>query len=142
MDLTGLGSVATFAKTIVERIWPPKMSEEEKAKATLQLQEILQERETALLEAQKSIIVTELQQGDNYTKRARPTIVYSGLAFIFLVHVFLPVVAFLTNKPVPQLTLPSEFWWAWSGVCGVWILGRTAEKVKGPSKLIKTITGG
>ncbi len=80
-------------------------------------------------------MVAELGQGDAYTKRARPTIVYAGLAFIFLVHVCLPMAGWVAvvaaGSPLPQtppLSLPSEFWWAWTGVCGLYAVGRTMEK--------------
>jgi len=140
-DLTGLGSVADFAKGLVNRFFPPSMTDAEKAQAQVQLQEIIDKRESALVDAQKSIIVSEMQQADNYTKRARPTLVYAGLFFIFLVHVALPMIAFFSNKIMPDLTLPEEFWWAWTGVCGVWVLGRSAEKRGTSNKLVSLITG-
>jgi hypothetical protein len=141
-DITGLGSVADFAKSVAERFFPPKMTDAERTTAQIQLQEMLDKRETALIESQKSIIVSEMQQTDNYTKRARPTLVYAGLLFIFLVHVIFPIAAFYTNKPTPEISLPPEFWWAWSGVCGVWIIGRSAEKRGATNKLVSMITGG
>jgi len=142
LDLTGLGSVADFAGTLVERFFPPKMTDAEKAQAQISLQTMLQKREDGLIEAQKSIIVSEMQQGDNFTKRARPMLVYAGLIFIFLVHVLLPMIAFFGKQPIPELTLPKEFWWAWSGVCGIWVIGRSAEKKGTANKLVSMITGG
>lgn len=145
MDITGLGSVADLAKGLVDRFLPAKMTGAEKAQAQIQMQEVLDKRETALIKSQKSIIVSEMQQADNYTKRARPTLVYSGLLFIFLVHVFFPIIAFFTKTEeaaLPVLTLPTEFWWAWSGVCGIWVVGRSAEKRGAAGKLINMITGG
>lgn len=142
MDLTGIGSVASLAKSVVERFFPPKMNDAEKAQAELQLQEMLQERENAVIEAQQSIIVAEMQQADNYTKRARPTLVYAGLFFIFLVHVCFPLIAYFTKEQLPGLSLPEEFWWAWSGVCGIWVIGRSAEKRGAAGKVVSMITGG
>lgn len=141
MDLTGIGPVADLAKGIIDKIFPPKMSEAEKASAQIALQEMLQKRENLVIDAQKSIIVSEMQQGDNFTKRARPTLVYAGLVFIFLVHVVFPIAAYLTSQKLPELSLPEEFWWAWSGVCGVWVLGRSAEKRGVTGKLVGMITG-
>ena len=140
-DLTGLGSVADLAKGLVDRFLPPAMTGAEKAQVQIQMQEILEKRENALIESQKSIIVAEMQQSDNYTKRARPTLVYSGLIFIFLVHVALPMAAFFTSKPMPTITLPTEFWWAWSGVCGIWVMGRSAEKRGITGKITNLIVG-
>lgn len=141
MDFTGLGSVADLAKGLVDRFLPAAMTGAEKAEAQLKMQEVLEKRETSLIESQKSIIVAEMQQGDSYTKRARPTLVYSGLVFIFLVHVAFPIAAFFTSKPMPNITLPTEFWWAWSGVCGIWVMGRSAEKRGVAGKLTSLITG-
>jgi hypothetical protein len=140
-DITGIGSVADAAKSIIDRIWPAKMSEEDKAKAQLEVQRMLQEREHTLIEAQRSIMVSEMSQGDAFTKRARPMIVYCGLLFIFLVHVIFPIVTWLTKESVPALALPGEFWWAWTGVCGVWIIGRSMEKNGAANKVVKMITG-
>ena len=141
LDITGLGSVADFAGTVIERFFPPKMTDAEKAQAQVQLQEMIQKREDALVEAKKSIIVSEMQQGDNFTKRARPTLVYAGLVFIALVHVIFPIAAFFTGRPMPQLALPGEFWAAWGGVCSIWVIGRSAEKRGAANKLVNMITG-
>lgn len=141
MDLTGLGSIADFADTVVKRFFPAKMTDGERAQAQIQLQEMLQSRENAMVEAQKSIMVAEMAQQDAFTKRARPTLVYAGLFFIFLVHVFFPIAAFFLGKPMPGLALPEDFWWVWGGVCGVWILGRSAEKRGNNGSLVSMITG-
>lgn len=141
MDLTGIGSIADAAKGIIDKFLPDKMSDAEKAQAQIQLQEMLQKRENLLIDAQKSIIVSEMQQGDAFTKRARPSLVYAGLLFIFLVHVAFPILAYLSKETLPALSLPEEFWWAWSGVCGVWVLGRSAEKRGTTGRLASLITG-
>lgn len=141
MDLTGIGSVADAAKGIIDRFFPPKMTEQEKADAQVKLQELLQARDNSLIEAQKSVMVSEMSQGDSYTKRARPTIVYAGLAFIFAVHVAFPIIAYMSGRLLPELSLPEEFWWSWTGVCGVWVMGRSMEKNGSTNKIVKMITG-
>jgi hypothetical protein len=93
-----------------------------------ELERVSREQETALIEAQKSIIISEMQQDDKFTKRARPSIVYAGLGFIFLNHVFIPIFAFFSNRVIPNIALPTEFWVAWSSVIGIWAIGRSAEK--------------
>ena len=141
MDITGLGSIADLAKGIMDKFWPPAADPNEKLKAQVALQQAMEVRESAILDAQKNIIVAEMNQGDSYTKRARPTIVYAGLAFIFLVHVFLPILAFFKSTPVPTLSLPTEFWWAWTGVCGIWVVGRSFEKRGAEGAILSAITG-
>ena len=82
--------------------------------------------------------------GDDFTRRARPAVVYSGLGFIFMLHVLLPGIAYLGiagNPANPAPALPTEFWWAWTGVVSVWMVGRSWEKVKTPTKLSGMVTG-
>lgn len=136
MDITGIGSIAEFAKGIVDRIFPPQASAEEKLAAQTQIQQMIEMRENAVIDAKAAIMVAEMNQDDNFTKRGRPTLLYSGLGFIFIVHVLIPLLSwlavFLGNPTaLPTFTLPSEFWWAWSGVCGLYVLGRSAEKTGG-----------
>jgi len=147
IDLTGLGSVAELAKGLVDRFLPPAATETERMAAQLQIQEQLERRESAVLDAQKGIIVAEMQQSDNFTKRARPAIVYFGLAAIGLVHVLLPMIAWIylasTGKPMdgmPQIVLPGEFWATWGGVCSIWVIGRTMEK-RGATGIAGQIAG-
>jgi len=148
-DLTGLGSVADLAGGIVKRCFPPKMTGAEKAEAQIKIQAMIDERENTLIESQKSIIMSEMQQSDRFTKRARPSIVYFGLAAIGLVHVILPMTAWIvlitTGQPMsdmPTIALPGEFWATWGGVCSIWVIGRSAEKKGAGNKLVNMITGG
>ena len=147
LDLTGLGSVANLAKGLVDRFFPPAMSETEKATAQIQIEQMLEQRETALIDLQRSVITAEMAQGDAYTKRARPSIVYFGLGAIGLVHVLLPVVAWLTltimGKPIalPTIALPEQFWLTWGGVCSIWMIGRSAEKRGQSGQMLSLIAG-
>ena len=129
-------SVSSIVTGVLDRFFPKDMDAETKQRLanelTLNLANLAAQRE----QAQKEIIVAELNQSDNYTKRARPTIVYMGLAFIAMVYVIFPMFQwgwiFYTGKQLPlglpSLTLPPEFWWAWAGVCGIYSIGRTMEK--------------
>jgi hypothetical protein len=147
-DLTGIGSVAELAKGVVDRFFPPAATEAEKTAAKLQLQQMLEVRENTLIETQRAVMTAEMAQGDAFTKRARPSIVYFGLFAIGLVHVMLPVTAWValvaTGNPLtdmPNIQLPGEFWYTWGGVCSVWIVGRSAERFGGANKLTSAITG-
>ncbi len=86
---------------------------------------------TQEISSKEKILVAELSQGDPYTKRARPTLVYSGLLAMVVEGI----------EAIP-FTAPEQFWTIWGGVCGVWIIGRSAEKIKGKgNKVISAITG-
>ncbi len=138
------------------------LSKEEKQQFTLQMEELLQKRDTqveetirAELQAKERVLVAELQQGDNYTKRARPTVVYVGLAVIVFNYCIVPallklasLIALFAGKADPQpaigfepLALPVEFWVGWSGIVATWSIGRSAERRGVRNKAVELITG-
>ncbi len=139
-----LGFVSGIIKPATELIDNLTTTKEEKLELKARMMEIenaltakLIDLETRTIEAKEKIMVAELQQTDNYTKRARPTIIYGGLAILALNHVLLPWAAWfgihIFSKAInlPSITLPSEFWIAWGGVCGVYAFGRSKEKLAG-----------
>jgi hypothetical protein len=118
-------------------------SEDEKNAAKLAMEKLIQAREAEVEEtiraellAKERVLVAELQQGDSYTKRARPTVVYFGLAAIFLNYVLPNYVPTVTT-----VTLPTEFWVAWGGIVATWSIGRTAEKRGVRNQVVQGITG-
>ena len=139
VDIGGImGGVGTLAKDIRTAITGKEpISQEKAAELALKAQQL----EVGLSEVSQNIIVAEMQQGDRFTKRARPMVVYSGLFFIFLVHVAFPLFAFYHGGEVPEISLPHEFWWAWTGVVAVWMTGRSMEKYGLENKATKLITG-
>ncbi len=97
----------------------------------------------AELATQKDIIVAELQFGDKFTKRARPSIIYAGL-FMAFHNYCLPVwFNYFGLKPMVSIDLPEVFWISWAGVVGAYAVGRTLEKRNGgtSSKVISLATG-
>jgi len=145
---TLIDSVATAADRFIE-------TDDEKAQFRLTLETLLQRRDSEIeqtiraeLQAKERILVAELQQDDNYTKRARPTVVYAGLLFIGLNYVLIPLIARIAltfgaegMDTTPLADLPSEFWAAWGGICATWVLGRSAEKRGSRNPIISAITG-
>jgi hypothetical protein len=134
---TDIGSALDFAKSLVDRWLPPQTSPEERLRASLELEKMFNDRENILVQAKASIMTAEMNQEDKYTKRGRPTIIYAGLAFIGLVHVVFPIIAWaalmLKGGPItlPAIALPDEFWMAWGGAVSIYILGRSSEKAGG-----------
>ena len=138
------------------------LSKEEKQQFSLQMEQLLQQRDTEIeetiraeLQAKERVLVAELAQGDSYTKRARPTVVYVGLAVIVFNYCIVPLVlkaisliaqygdgdpslASITFEP---LALPVEFWVGWSGIVATWSIGRSAEKRGIRNKAVQLITG-
>ena len=124
------------------------LSAEEKLKLQNRVQELNnQAAQTAAtlaaaeLSSRAEIIKAEMQSGDKWTSRARPMIIYSGLVMTFILYILLPTLAWLINKPMPELALPAEFWWAWGTAVSVYATGRSAEKLGIKSKLTSVITG-
>ncbi|WP_340113173.1 holin family protein [Maribellus mangrovi] len=142
----GITDVVDSVGNVIDRF---TLSKEEKQEFKLEMQSRMMKLEGELeetyrkeLDARQEIIKAELAQGDKYTKRARPTIVYSGLAFIFLVYVIVPVIAYISGaNEMPDIQLPNEFWWAWGTVVGVYGVGRSAEKMGITNKLTNYMTG-
>jgi len=142
----GIGDVVNSVGDVIDRF---TLSKEEKQEFKMEMQSQLMKLEGELeetyrkeLDARQEIIKAEMAQGDKYTKRARPTIIYSGILFIFLVYVIVPVIAYISGAAeMPDIKLPSEFWWAWGTVVSVYGAGRTAEKMGVTNKLTNFITG-
>ena len=115
-------------------------TDEEKAEAKAKLQLIQNdltskylELEAKTVEAKEKVMIAELNQSDNYTKRARPTVLYAGLLIMFINNVVLPWIAYFKDSlaTLPPINLPSEFWLAWGGVASVYAFGRSKEKLQG-----------
>ncbi len=93
------------------------------------------------MKAKASIIVAEMQSGDNFTKRARPSVVYFGMIVIAINHVLGPWLFVAAGHEIPSIELPSEFWYAWSGIVATWSLGRSVERRGAQNKLTSLING-
>jgi hypothetical protein len=127
---------------------------DERSAFKLQVKSLVERRNSELeqtlraeLGAKERILVAELKQGDAYTKRARPSVVYVGLVFIGINYVLVPLVSRLLQFKWPGLSvepladLPVEFWAAWGGICTTWVIGRSAEKRGSRNRAIEAVTG-
>ena len=123
-------------------------SDEEKAEAKLEMEALLTERikaaeesTQARFEMVRGLIQAEMQSGDNYTKRARPTLVYFGMVIIFANYFVIPLIQQFQGITVAPFELPIEFWGAWGGVVGLWTVGRSAERAGMANKVVRAATG-
>ena len=145
------GGVAEAVESVSSVVDKFTLSKEEKLQFKAEMQSRLMQIESQLeetyqkeLETRSDIIKSEMAQGDKFTKRARPSIIYTGLLFIFIVHVVVPVFALISGNPIPeaeQIKLPAEFWWAWGTVVSVYGAGRSAEKMGITNKITQLATG-
>ena len=125
-----------------------KVSETDKQDFKIALEKLLQARDSEMehtfrteLGAKERVLVSELKQGDKYTKRARPSVVYAGLFFIFLNYCIIPIAQQLASVEIKPTELPAEFWWAWGGICSTWMIGRSAERVGFRNRVTSMISG-
>lgn len=117
-------------------------SSEEKARARVEIERLVAQRDADIeatlrteLEAKERVLTAELTQGDLYTKRARPTVVYGGLVMIAYNYCLAPALS------VPRVELPMEFWAGWSGIVATWSIGRSMEKSGTSNKVTRAVTG-
>lgn len=123
-DLTGLGSVADLANTVIGRIWPDK-TEQEKAQLAAAV---------TLVQGQLSVNQAEASSGDPYTSRWRPTIGYvlgAALAFQYVINPLMLWAAayFGSSITPPQIGMDEHLWELITGMLGLagW---RTLDKIK------------
>jgi len=138
---SGVSEVADAIGGVVDRF---HTSDEERAKAKLEIEKILEhDRErlakqaTAELKAKEAVILAEINSEDKYVSRHRPTIGYLGMAVIIFNYAIIPL--FMPDQKA--LSLPEPFWLAWGSVVGIYSLGRSAEKMGLGGKLTTLATG-
>ena len=139
-----ISSVGDVADKFIE-------TKEEKKRFKLELEALLQRRDSEMeqtlraeLQAKERVLVAELQQGDKYTKRARPSVVYFGLAIIFFNYCFVPLMQYLGDTAIQDIqpfNLPEYFWIAWGGIVGTWSVGRSAERLGYRNRVTSFVTG-
>lgn len=127
-------------------------SDEERQAFELKMEYLVQKRLSEVeqtvrmeMDARSKIIIAEMQQGDKFTKRARPSLIYFGLFIIFWNYCLVPSSFFLfgaaTTNELRLFELPIEFWAAWGGVVGIWSGGRTLERIGYKNKPLSLVTG-
>ena len=107
MDITGLGSLFSLGKTIIDKVWPDKVEAE---KAKLKLFEMVQAGEFKELEAelekarmQVDVNTAEAQSGSNFRGGWRPFIGWvcgMGLAYAVLLQ---PLATGIIQATVPNM---------------------------------------
>jgi hypothetical protein len=141
-------SPITAAKEIAGIVDKFVTTGEERHAMEIEIMTLVQARDSEIeqtmraeMEAKERVLVAELQQGDNYTKRARPTVVYAGLALVLVNNVILPWVAHFTGSVIPAIDIPGVFWTGWSGITATWFIGRSAERRGVQNKFVAMATG-
>lgn len=141
----GASNLIDSVKSIADEF---HLSGEEKNNFVAKMETLLQKRDSEIeetirteLNVKSELIVAELNQGDNYTKRARPSVIYFGLFAIFWNYMLVPTIQSLKGIDVNAFALPTEFWVAWGGITSTYAIGRSAEKRGTRNRATSLITG-
>lgn len=137
-----------------------KLTDDEKLAGQLEMETLLQKRDSEIegtiqkeLDTAARVIEAEMNQDDNYTKRARPTVIYTGLLMFFLNSVVLPklaiLAAFIADPKAQEIVIaamqpveiPSAFIVAWGSVVAIYSGGRTLEKRGARNAAAQAMTG-
>ena len=144
----GLGSLTGVMGAVKGLVGAFKLPPEAGKEFEVKMQALLQQRDTEIeatirqeLQAKERILVAELTQGDAYTKRARPTVVYYGLFAICFNYSFIPCLQWVSGSAPDAFELPTEFWAAWGGIVATWSIGRSAEHLGKRNKATSLVTG-
>jgi len=128
----GVGEILEKVGGIVDNL---NLSGEEKQKFKLEMETLIQKRDSEIektlrveIGAQERVMIAELEQDDKFTKRMRPTLGYSGMAIIFLNHIFIPMLGDILGRTLGNYPVPDVFWAVWGGALGIYVWGRSREK--------------
>lgn len=110
------------------------MSPEEKVQAQQAVADAQQKAQLAAQDYQVQLnaiagqnIRAEETSDDNFTKRARPAVVWMGNALIAWNYGLVPV--FGVHWKLGPVVLPDAFWWTWGTVVTGYVFSRGAEKI-------------
>lgn len=131
MSITGIGEIASFATSIVNKFWPDK-TQQEKDQLTLQIQQMT--IESSLMQSQSEVNKAEAGNANVFVAGWRPFVGWvCGAAFgwTFVIGPFLSFIlsAFKVQAALPQLDL-SQLSPVLMGMLGLGVM-RTVEKVNG-----------
>jgi Holin of 3TMs, for gene-transfer release len=77
LDVTGIGAIFDFGRTIIDKIFPDKVAQEkERLNAQIILAKMEQDGDIEKLKASLSTILAEASSADPWTSRARPSFMY------------------------------------------------------------------
>lgn len=142
---SGVGEIVGAVGQVIDAV---HTSDEEKVELKLKVEAAVTQRMAVIEQSIQArfkmvsnVIESEMRSGDNFTKRARPSLVYFGMIVIFLNYLLFPWISHFGGAAPPSIELPEEFWYAWTGVVGLWVVGRSAEKSGTHNKATRAITG-
>jgi len=134
-----IGGLFKGAESLIDEL---HTSPEEKAEMKLKMKKLELEAHNQISltmqkenEVKRDVMVAELQQGDSFTKRARPMFIYAMTGLIVANYFILPLLK------MPPIELPEQMWNLMTIAFSVYAIGRTFEKTGVAGKLTKKIMG-
>lgn len=134
-DITGLGAAFDFGSKLIDKFIPDK-NEAEKAK--IQLLQMQQSGELAVIDKQVATITSEANSNDKWTSRARPSFLYVFYVLILfaipfgVLYIVNPIAAesFKIGISMFWTAIPDQIYWLFgTGYLG-YTGARTFEKLK------------
>lgn len=115
---------------IIKRIVPDPAQQ---AEAQKQIIELVNKAQNDVITASKEVMIADAQQDDNFTKRARPMIVYWSMSVTTFI-ILLSLVGYSEPVVVALKQVPDMLWTLMTAGVGLFTLGRSIEKGIGSLK--------
>jgi len=136
------GGAAQLLKTVDQVIDNVTTTQEEKMKLDiakeqlrfeiLQVTSLMEQKAAELvqkdLEGVRQQAMVELRSEDPFVRRARPAIIWTGVAVFVVNYIVMPAAGFVLSKTVTPVQLPDMFWYTWGTITGGYAFLRTLEK--------------
>ena len=153
------GGASAIAGAVDQLVGRFVESPAEKNELTSELRQLIAQRDTEIehtfrveMESKQAIMVAEMKNGDKWTSRARPMIIYAGLGAFILNGTIFPIAMaiILTIQGVPwhlinmaqyQLPVPQELIAGWTVATSVYAWSRGKEKLGSGNAFTKALTG-
>lgn len=137
--ISGIGDVADKFITTGDEKNQFKLEMEQVITARMNM---MNEQAVTEMNAKSEIIQAELKQGDNFTKRMRPSLGYFGMIVIFYNYCIIPSIGvFKPDLGIVAFEMPGEFWLAWGGMMATYSIGRSQEKKGQGNKVTGMLSG-
>jgi hypothetical protein len=132
--------------SVVALIGQFHMSPEEKAQAQQAIADASAKAQLAAMDYDVQLnaiagqnVRAEETNGDKFTSRARPTVIYGGLLVMFWNY----CLAAISPLHFKTVSIPDQFFWVWGTVVTGYVFSRTGEKIAGmPGDSQVNVLGG
>jgi hypothetical protein len=123
----GISTAMDIAKSLVNRFLPASASEAEKMEAQLKIKKMIEDRDKSIMEAQRDILVAEIQ-GESWLQRNwRPILMLTVVSIVANNYLVYPYLSLFFSKAL-ILELPERLYNLMEIGVGGYVIGRSVEK--------------